>query len=225
MTQRKFLNLGSGKITLPCEQPAHHALIDPAIYTYALWHNVDKNGGAGVDECVDVFTYPFKWSDSSFDGALLAHIVEHVPHEVRKAAWRDDAWYPDSGIGDTLYQSAWKRLSQLPDGFYCFFAELHRVLTNGAIAHILVPYAFSNGAMQDPTHHRYLTPNSFTYLVPNPNAPFELVNAGEWQIEEVKWGLTENAVPYQHDHAMLQRALDTQLNIASEFYVKLRVVK
>jgi hypothetical protein len=230
MTQKKWLNLGCGRVILPAEKPAHHALIPDGIHSYALWHNVDVVQSDGVDEVLDIFRYPFPWADNSYDGALLTHLVEHVPHEIRieKRSTVDPATFVDidTWIPDAIKVFAREeQLSRLPDGFYAFFSELHRVLTPDACAHIIVPYAFSTGAMQDPDHKRYLVPNSFTYLQPNPDAPFLLPDGGAWSIDEVRYGVTEYGATYANDPAMMERALATMNNIASEFYVKLRVIK
>src|SRR5690554_5993761 len=85
MTQRPYLNAGCGKVILPGEPPPDAWLVDQAIYQYPLWHNVDKVDLPGVDECVDLFAYPWPWPDNHFDGALLSHLVEHIPHDVRIA--------------------------------------------------------------------------------------------------------------------------------------------
>lgn len=195
--QRKYLNLGAGKVILPAPKPAHHGLIPDGIHEYALWDNVDVIDNDGINIVADLFKYPWTWAaDNSYDSAIATHLVEHIDH----------------GTEDT-------------NGFFLFFDQLHRVLTPDAIAHILVPYAFSTGAVQDPDHKRYLTPETFTYLVPNPNAPFVLPGKGAWAIEGIQYGLTEYANAYRHDPTLLERAIKTQWNIAHEFYVKLRVLK
>lgn len=210
--QLPFINLGCGRVILPAQKPAHHASIPDGIHDYALWNNVDAVASDGVDEVVDLFSYPWKWADNSFDGALASHLVEHIPHEM---VWENKY----------MTTSAYTRLSALGDGFYAFFSELHRVLTPGAFAHIIVPFGFSTGALQDPTHHRYLVRESFQYLVPNPDAPFVLPEGGAWALDYVLTGLTEMATPYQHDPQLLERMVQTQFNICSELYVRLKVIK
>lgn len=181
-TPKPYLNLACGKIVLPAPQPAHHAAVPEGIYSYPYWVNVDKHPQEGVVQA-DLFKYPWSWEDNSFDGALLTHLVEHIPHEVGEINY--DVLHSWEGT-----KSRYDQLKHL-DGFYAFFGELHRVLTKGAVAHIIVPYAFSTGAFQDPTHRRYMTPESFTYLVPDPNAPFEKEMQGAWEIEMMSWNLTE----------------------------------
>ena len=224
MTQHPYLNLGAGRIILPGERPFHHALVDPAIYNYPLWHNVDRNKQSGIDECADVFTYPWPWADNSYDGALLSHLVEHIPHEV-KIDRRVIA-----GHSDEVRPGYDRREALLPmqDGWYAFFAELYRVLTDGAVAHILSPYGWSQGAITDPTHTRLLSEHTFTHsMAPDPNSPFEYQTGG------IHFEMTQPAVfhmteMFQHlkdDPVELTRALQTRINVAYEFYVKLRVVK
>src|SRR5688572_6772440 len=72
--QRPMLNLGCGRIILPAPRPAHHALIDAAIYDYPYWHNVDRNQQPGVNQVLDLFQYPWPLESDAYDGALLSHI-------------------------------------------------------------------------------------------------------------------------------------------------------
>lgn len=167
--KKPYINIGCGKVILPNAKPLHHAIIPDGVHDYPYWVNVDRLQTSDEVTVADMFSYPWAWDDNSFDGALLTHIVEHIPHEVNLQ-------------GDVEHPDRWMRLNRLTDGFYAFFAELHRVLTPGAVAHVIVPFAWSDGAMQDPTHRRYLVPQSFSYLLPNPNAPFELEALGAWEI-------------------------------------------
>lgn len=256
MTQLPMLNLGCGRVILPAARPAHYGLIDP-ITEYALWHNVDRNAEPGVDEVVDIFRYPFPWADNSFDGALCAHICEHIPHEIRPSedVYTDPSSDPERmalieramapGLStyerlDLLREADARQrrpkelttraveLSQLQDGWYAFFAELHRVCTPGSIIHVLSPYAWSQGGVTDPTHTRLLTEHTFTHsMQPDPNSPFKYATGGLnlGLVEPARFAFTSLAEPYMHDPAMLQRAMQTQLNMCYELYVKLRVVK
>ena len=153
---KPMLNLGCGKIHLPCERPGHHGLVDAAVYEYPLWLNVDSTSDVGADEVVNVFRYPWPWADNSFSGALMAHIIEHIPHEICLKYVRYDK--PDLGA--------------LPDGFYAFFAELWRVLEPDAVAHIMWPSPWSRGGIMDPSHTRMVMPETFDYLQPDEKAPF-----------------------------------------------------
>lgn len=208
--QKPYLNLGAGRIILPMlERPAHHALVDEAIYHYPLWVNADRNDAPGIDCVVDLFTYPWPFEDNSFDGALLAHIAEHIPHEtkVREGHWP---------------------LVTLQDGWYAFFAELYRVLTPGAIAHILSPYGWSAGAITDPTHTRMLTEHTFTHsMQPEPESSFKYETGGIHfeMVEAPRFNITEMFRHLLGQEAMLEHALRTQINVVYDFCVKLKAVK
>lgn len=237
VTQKPYVNLGCGTIILPGEQPGHHNLIDPAIYDYPLWLNVDRNDAPGVDEVVDIFRYPWPWPDNSFDGALLSHLVEHIPHEIREAGYIDDL------EGDAFYRAD-KRLDELEncqDGWFAFFAELYRVLTPGAVAHVLCPYGWSQGAITDPTHTRMITEHTWSHsMQPDPNHPSFRYDNGGINFELVggtqRFGLYAN---WRHllpkaddDEGTLRRksflfneALMTHINVVNDMAVQLRAVK
>jgi SAM-dependent methyltransferase len=213
MNQKPYLHLGAGTITLPGTRPAHHHLIDAAIYDYPLWHNVDKNKEVGIDETVDLFTYPWPWKDNSFDGALLAHLVEHIPHAIHTR-----------GVSERAVA-----LSKCQDGWYAFMAELYRVLTPGAVAHILCPYGWSNGAITDPSHTRLITEQTFTHsLTPSEEgAPFRYNTAhvNLRLMSQPTYTLTPMFAHLQEDPQALLEAFQTRINVAYEIYVRLEAIK
>ena len=230
MSQQKYLNLGSGKRILPADPDPSDWLIDPAIFHYALWHNVDKVDLPGVDECVDLFTYPWPWEDNSFDGALLSHLVEHVPHEV-------DVDY----AGDASMRLK-EQYINIQDGWYAFFSELTRVLTPGAIAHIIHPYAWSAGAASDPTHTRLITEHTWSHQLSKADVNDQFAYAtGDCNLEMVEppklwitqpfYGLLNDpSQPYiqQGGHNWSERivyALQTNINVCYALYIKMRAIK
>ena len=99
--------------------------------------NVDRLCLPGVDQQVDLFQFPWPWGDNSVDEIYASHLIEHIPHQVEG--------------------------SQL-DGFFAFFAECWRILKPGAEITLIAPYGFSVGAMQDPTHTRFIVESTFSYL-------------------------------------------------------------
>jgi hypothetical protein len=215
--QNSFLNLGCGRIILPGPKPAHHALIDDAIYQFPYWINADRNAVPGVDMVFDCFRYPWPLESNSIDGALLTHIVEHCPHEIRGVQNM-------TGTEAVRYQ----QLAQAQDGWWAFFGELWRVLTPGAVVHILSPYAFSSGAMTDPSHCRYITEHVFTHsMQPDPNSPFEYQTLGInfQQIEPARFGISPMFQHLVERPELLQDALMTRINVAFELAVKLQAVK
>lgn len=233
---------------LPAPAPAHYSLLDPGVTEYALWHNVDRNAEPGVDETLDIFRYPFPWADNSFDGALCAHICEHIPHEIRINTGINSYGERDSefnmsmarmmGSSDPAEMAELDRnrkwlsrrdeLASLQDGWYAFFAELHRVLTPGSIIHVLSPYAWSQGGVTDPTHTRLLTEQSFTHsMQPDPNSPFAYATGGLnlEMVEPARFNFTQLAQPFMGSESELIYAMQTRVNMVYELYVKLRVVK
>lgn len=147
------INLGCGKICLPCSKPSAHAIAPDWLYdgSVAHWDNVDIVPLPGVDLQIDLFDYPWrtkagKLPDATYDVALASHIAEHIPHTV---TWEGQVMHRHP-----LYQ----------DGFFAWFGELNRILKPGGVAYIICPYGWSNGALTDPTHTRYLMPGTFNYL-------------------------------------------------------------
>lgn len=205
-----YLNLGCGKIHLPCEKPGHHALVEDTLYNYRPWVNVDHSTNVGADMNFDLFTYPWPLPSDSYDGALLAHIVEHIPHPIHTVN------------NELLLPHRANELRQLPDGFYAFFSELHRVLRRGAVAYVLCPYGLSVGAMQDPTHTRFIVANTFDYLYADPNAPFDKSYGSTWEA-------VNPCILYPTElGARLQGVmLNTEMifNAYQDIYAQLRVVK
>ncbi len=247
-SSKPLINLGAGRIILPCERPAHHNLIDEAIYSLPCI-NVDRNQADGIDRVVDLFTYPWPFEDNEFSGALACHLLEHVPHEIKAKTpalpehLHEEPKRPNHKVYATTgtetardreveayhkrFSKRVKELSQMQDGWFCFFSELYRVLENGAIVHILSPYAWSEGAIVDPSHTRMLTENTFRHsMQPDPNAPFAYETGGiNFELISVVHNITPSWRHLIDDRAELQRALETRVNVAYEFSVKLKVVK
>ena len=129
------------------------------------WVNVDRLALPGVDEAVDLFSFPWPFATSSCEEMYAGHIVEHVPHEAREAAgWRGlPLRWRLTGDQEAAFRRWVNGLLSL-DGFFAFFAEVWRVLVPGGKIHVVGPYGMSHGAMQDPTHTRFLLPQTFQYL-------------------------------------------------------------
>lgn len=227
MTQLPYANLGAGRIILPGERPYFHGLVDESIYFYPLWRNIDRNPEPGIDDCVDLFAYPWPFADNSFDGALCSHLLEHVPHEIRFAG-NYEGYLDDSFENKKAFDERWYKLAAMQDGWFAFMHELWRVCTPGAIIHILAPYGWSQGAITDPTHTRLLTEHTFTHsLKPDPDAPFAYQTGG-LHLEMEGGAVFHPTEMFQHlanSPVEFTRALQTHINVVYEFMVKLRVVK
>ena len=198
--EKPMLNLGCGKILLPCDRPDHHHLVDADIYDHPTWLNVDVSPNVGADEVVDVFRYPWPWPDDSFSGALLSHLAEHIPHHIFTTPW----------IPHDIEHAEY--IQALPDGFYAFFAELRRVLEPDAIVHILSPYGLS---LADPTHTRPIVPATFGYLSPDEDAPFAKDYGSHFEVDN------NPVIQYQNTGLIGTSQIATPV----EFSIQLRAVK
>lgn len=220
--RKPYLNLGCGKTHLPSAKPPGHNAVDDAIYSYPSWVNVDKVEGVGADLTFDLFRFPWPLPDNCFDGALLAHIAEHIPHEIQRSF---DVFLDDERQEE--HENRWQRLCRLQDAWYAFFGELHRVLTPGAIVHLVSPYGWSDGGITDPTHTRLLTINTFTHgLQSGDSETFKYETACNFKIAAPP---TYTPTPlYAHlanSPDMFQHAMMTQLNVVYDFYIQLQAVK
>jgi hypothetical protein len=244
--RKPFLNLGCGTTHFPGERPPGHEFITESVYAYPDWLNVDKVEGVGADKVFDLFAYPWPLESNSFDGAILGHIAEHIPHEV-KVNLAEESFHVDTrtgkevkpedqyamGDGQRYLRVAHRinprteQLSQLQDGWYAFFSELYRVLTPGAIVHIISPYAWSQGAVTDPTHTRLLTEHTFSHgLAPDQyTGTFKYNIDCNFAIDGHQLRYSPWAQPFMNDPDMLATAIMTRVNMIYDFYVKLRAVK
>jgi len=233
VTIDKYLNLGCGRIILPASRPIHHALVPEGIYSFPEWENIDRNKADGVDQVFDLFCYPWPLKSNSYGAALLSHLVEHCPHEIKTRIIPPYDW-----DGDFDWSKRVSELENMQDSWYCLFAELYRVLKPGAMVHILSPYGWSDGAITDPTHTRYVTERTFTHsMQPDPDSPFEYATGGiNFRMEAHSFGLTPyfaHLAPLPYDspatlsnkNTLLTEALATHLNVVSDIYVKLECIK
>lgn len=133
------LNLGCGKRHMPREYG---------------WVNVDRSSKVGADEVVDIFQYPWHWDANTVDAVYASHIIEHIPHEPKMNPLVEV---------NSVMRARWQEIEDY-DGWYCFFGELWRVCKPNARIQIVAPFGFTYGAFQDPTHTRFLVPQSFAYL-------------------------------------------------------------
>ena len=137
------LNLGCGRVILADGEG---------------WMNVDSRPLAGVDQVVNLFEFPWPIADNYADYIIASHLIEHIPHEVRQI-----------NSGNILYRHDIHPL----DGFFAFFAEAWRVLKPNGVITCIAPYGATDMAFQDPTHTRYIVPETFTYLMPSVDSPYD----------------------------------------------------
>lgn len=141
------LNLGCGK-----------KLLD------GYW-NVDHIALPGVDEIVNIFAVPWPWRTSSVSKIYCGHLIEHIPHEVKLSDWPTKKRKAE----DSFLDDAWIRKLLSLDGFFAFFSECWRVLEPGGTIECVAPYGMSRGAMQDPSHVRFIVETTINYLVERPH--------------------------------------------------------
>ncbi len=200
------LNLGCGKVSKE-----------------GYW-NVDIKKLDGVDEAVDLFTFPWPWPDNTFDEVYASHLVEHIPHLVRKinpALSEYDRNYfknVEGRIPEAFLEPVWDI-----DGFFVFFQEVYRVLKPEGKAVITVPYAKSTGAFQDPTHTRYINEVTFTYLQQNENNPnFDYDIKCNFLLSGIEYHL--NPGWDKTDPMMFNLAINQYWNVVHEFVATLEKI-
>lgn len=140
-TVRRALNLGAGKVLMREGEEGYS------------WLNVDRLSLPGIDVQTDLFHYPWPWPDDYADHIEASHLVEHTPHEARRATRQ---------LTPAECQR-WRELRDL-DGFFAFFAEVWRVLKMGGTITCVTPWGYADGAWQDPTHTRAILPSTLSYL-------------------------------------------------------------
>jgi len=122
--------------------------------------DVPREGFEGVDlyatsakHRVNLLRFPWPWDTGEVSEISTSHFVEHIP---------------------MCYASG----SNIPlneddlDLWCAFFGECWRVLKDGGIMTVQVPYLQSHRAFQDPTHRRFHCETSFHYL----NRPWRKAN-------------------------------------------------
>lgn len=256
MSQLPMLNLGCGKTHFPTPTPPPgHEAVSPSVYHMPYWTNVDKVAGVGADKVFDLFEYPWPLADNSHDGALLAHIAEHIPHEIKLSEHDVDppdergirhvghGWFDKEGNRAAPPPPRGQRqkyLHTLQDGWYAFLSELWRVLTPGAVVHIISPHGSSDGGIVDPTHTRYLTPQSFIHAMDTggdggPTFRYEVgcnyrvARAPQYRVTQMFAHLLHNDDDDDETRARKTKEFELAMmiyrNVVYDFYMQLEVVK
>ena len=171
---RRFLNLGCGRHPIASTAEEH-------------WTNVDRLALPGVDQVVDLMEVPWPWDDGSFDEIRSRHFLEHIGHEAsfapkeamscRAVALRRalaNAEWEHTSLARTdaarralqtfLRRQEWAGQLRSLDGFFAVFAEIWRCLKPNGLTTHEVPYPTSFEAISDPTHRRFISPQTLSYL-------------------------------------------------------------
>ena len=135
--------------------------------------SVDSRRLDQTDIVCDLFVVPWPWADNSVDALYASHLVEHIPHILRRQGPIDHKYpiiseYNMRTLEHDCILLGCTRPQPEPiwdeDGFFVFFREAWRVLKPGGTFELLGPYGRSVGADQDPTHTRAITEITFSYL-------------------------------------------------------------
>lgn len=176
------LNLGCGTATFPTTidnaKTAHLKSHMPDSAYTERWVNVDKTQAPGVDETIDLFSYPWMrssngnpWNDNSADEIWASHIIEHIPHEAKLSV--------AAPVSKELRHAA------SIDGWFAWFYEAWRILKPGALLHLVMPWWLSTGAVADPTHRRQVNLGSFVYFYErNEDASFDYGIVSRFELAE-----------------------------------------
>ena len=161
---------------------------------------------------MDLFQYPWNFPDNSVDEFQAHHIVEHIPHEPKPGM-----------IIDPYATARWDELKNY-DGFFCFFGEIWRIGVNGAKVSIITPFAHTHGAMQDPTHTRYMVPQSFAYLTEEikSSPDFEYNTPCLFTVKACKFDIPRYLVNKEDEFTM---QLSHFWNVTENMYVELEIIK
>lgn len=97
----------------------------------------------GAQHVVDLQRYPWPFADESVLELNCSHYIEHIPMEV--------VMQGDPVLGGK-------------DALCAFFDECYRILAPDGWLHLDWPAHTSNRAFQDPTHRRFIPPETLGYM-------------------------------------------------------------
>ena len=127
-----------------------------------------KEGYEGVDlygseasHLVDLFKFPWPFSDDSVDEIHCSHFLEHIP--AREVEVRDLTLSENAGKGSRSDEEIMREFVG-KDMFFAFMDECYRIMKMSAWMHVVVPSGRSNRAFWDPTHRRFFMQETFGYL-------------------------------------------------------------
>lgn len=113
-------------------------------------------------------------------------------------------------------------LEHLNDTLGCM-EELWRVATPGAIAHVAVPFAFSEAAIEDQTHVKQFTFNSFCFFSQPVYCNADYGYRGDWHCPKIRAVVLKKWSHIPHDE--LVEKCKTERNICLELIADLVAIK
>lgn len=122
----------------------------------------------GAQHVVNLLDFPWEFETESVAELHCSHFVEHIPMTfvLSGVGGYSHSVVPGvspSGSGVITADPAstgmlWK------DALFAFFDECWRILVPDGWMQVIVPSHRSDRAFQDPTHRRFITPQTFVYL-------------------------------------------------------------
>lgn len=98
------------------------------------YHHVDISPVCAPDQAWDLLDLSKRWPWQNISEIEIRHFVEHIPHGTGK------------------------------DHFIRFFERCWHILKPGGTVTVVFPWYASIGAFSDPSHRRFITPLTFSYL-------------------------------------------------------------
>ncbi len=195
--------------------------------------NIDLQKMDGVDKVMDLFTFPWDLPDNYADYMIASHVVEHIPHDVRiKPETKTQKFSITPGANDIIeipvvnYHPEGNKYLKYNDGFFCFFAEVHRVLKPGAFITVICPYGHTTQSLQDPTHTRFIVSETFGYLSQD-QYDRELYYGIDFNFEVMHEGSLLYCNPWTNNlpARLLKYHTEHTINTANTVRVDMRVIK
>lgn len=159
----------------------------------------------------NLFTFPWKWEDSSVTELHCSHFIEHIP-----MVYID----PNNHVAPIPINENYMDL------FFKFFDECYRILKPNGVMTVICPTARSNRAFQDPTHRRFIVVETFHYLVKE----FRDVNKLSHYTCKCNFGINVEGIGIQIDemarHAEVQaRRFNECWNVIPDWKATLKAIK
>jgi hypothetical protein len=149
------------------------------------WVGIDVRDLPGVDIVHNLESYPWPIPDESCTLVHAAHILEHI-----NPASTDPRLV---GLIDLLVlkkvitqKEVTKMIGEynIFGNFIRFMDEVWRVTKPGGKFHFVVPYGFSSGFQQDPTHLNPITETTVAYFAPDhPSKLWHFYKPKPWAVE------------------------------------------
>lgn len=161
------------------------------------YHHVDISSACNPDQAWDLMDMSKRWPWHGVSEILIEHYIEHIPH----------------GPGGKDY-------------FIRFFERCWHVLKPNGTMTVRFPWYSSIGAFSDPTHVRFITPMTFSYLSREwlKNRKIEHYDMDcDFEVVKIEGGMAAHVEPLPENER--NHAVFTQWNASHEGTATLRAIK